>query len=167
MKVAGYVLMFCLLFQSRAFAQPHDVSEQAKVQASQHFRRGVELFQEEAFRAAMAEFQRAYDIAPDYRLLYNLGQTKLELHDYLGAAQSYERYLAAGYLDITPERRAEVEQALAALRERTASVKIAVNRSGRRGVHRRRQGRRFAHRGRRAGERGWPPRDGAHLVRVD
>jgi len=129
MKAAGYVLMLCLLFQAHAFAQAN-VTEDAKVQASQHFRRGVELFQEEAFRAAMAEFQRAYDIAPDYRLLYNLGQTKLELHDYLGAAQSYERYLAAGYLDIAPERRAEVEQALAALRERTASVQIAVNRDG-------------------------------------
>jgi tetratricopeptide (TPR) repeat protein len=130
MKAVGYAVALCLLFSSSAFAQAPDAAESSKVQASQHFRRGVELFQEEAFRAAMAEFQRAYDIAPDYRLLYNLGQTKLELQDYLGAAQSYERYLAAGYLDISPERRAEVEQALAALRERTASVHIAVNRKG-------------------------------------
>lgn len=126
MKAAGFVVALCLLFQSQAFAQDPD----QKAQASQHFRRGVELFQEEAFRAALAEFQRAYEIAPDYRLLYNIGQTKLELHDYLGAAQSYERYLQAGYLDIAPERRTEVEQALSALRERTASIKILVNRDG-------------------------------------
>ena len=93
MKAAGFVVVLCLLLQSSALAQ----SPEQKAQASQHFRRGVELFQEEAFRAALAEFQRAYEIAPDYRLLYNIGQTKLELHDYLGAAQSYERYLQAGY----------------------------------------------------------------------
>lgn len=127
MRAAALAVVLCLLCQSFVFAQ--DVDEK-KAQASQHFRRGVELYQEEAFRAALAEFQRAYEIAPDYRLLYNIGQTKLELHDYLGAAQSYERYLQAGYLDIAPERRTEVEQALAALRERTASVKIVVNRDG-------------------------------------
>ena len=126
MKAPGYVVALCLLFHSVALAQ--SPSEEERAQASAHFRRGVELFQEEAFRAALAEFQRANEIAPDYRLLYNIGQVKLELHDYLGAAQAYERYLSAGYLDISPERRKEVEDALTALRERVSSVKIVVNR---------------------------------------
>jgi hypothetical protein len=130
MKVSACLLALSLLLQSVALAQGSapEPSDTAKVEASAHFRRGVEFFQEEAFRAALAEFQRAYEIAPDYRLQYNIGQTKLELHDYLGAAQSYERYLSAGYLDIAPERRSEVEEALTALRERVASVKIVVNR---------------------------------------
>ena len=124
------LLVALLVAPTVAFAQEDSKtvpSDEAKVEASAHFRRGVEFFQEEAFRAALAEFQRAYEIAPDYRLLYNIGQTKLEVHDYLGAAQSYERYLAAGYLDIAPERRSEVEEALTALRERVASIKIVVN----------------------------------------
>jgi hypothetical protein len=128
MKAAGYVVALSMLFHSVAFAQALQPDEAARQQASAHFRRGVELFQEEAFRAALAEFQRANELAPDYRLLYNIGQTKLELHDYLGAAQSYERYLSTGYLDISPERRGEVEEALTALRERVSSVKIVVNR---------------------------------------
>ena len=90
-------------------AQASGSSDEARARPASTSGVACELFQEEAFRAALAEFQRAYDIAPDFRLLYNIGQTKLELHDYLGAAQSYERYLSTGYLDISPERRAEVE----------------------------------------------------------
>ncbi len=130
MKVSGYVIALCLLLQSVAQAQAVPPSDTARALASGHFRRGVELFQEGAFRAALVEFQRAYEIAPDHRLLYNIGQTKLELQDYLGAAQSYEGYLSGGYLDIAPERRTAVEEALTALRERVASVDIAVNRKG-------------------------------------
>lgn len=128
MRVTGYLVALCILLCSTAFAQQTTPTEAAKLQASAHFRRGVELFQEEAFRASLAEFQRAYEIAPDYRLLYNIAQAKLEIHDYLGAAESYERYLSSGYLEIAPARRSEVEGALVALRERVAKVEIQVNR---------------------------------------
>ena len=128
MRASVLVVALCLLFNSGVSAQAAMPSAEARARASAHFRRGVELFQEEAFRAALVEFQRAYEIAPDFRLLYNIGQTKLELQDYLGAAQSYERYLSEAYLDISPERRTEVEGALSALRERVASVNITVNR---------------------------------------
>jgi hypothetical protein len=129
MRASRIVFALCLLCSSVAFAQAKGPSDDARVMASAHFRRGVELFHEEAFRAALVEFQRAYEIAPDFRLLYNIGQTKLELQDYLGAAQSYERYLAQGYLDIQPERRTEVESALTALRERVGSIAIKCNRN--------------------------------------
>jgi hypothetical protein len=105
-------------------------SEEAKREASGHFRRGVELYQEGAFRAALVEFQRAYDIAPDYRLLYNIGQAQLQVQDYLGASRSYETYLAEGGSQIAAERRTEVESALGALRERVARLAIRVNLDG-------------------------------------
>lgn len=104
-------------------------SSAERSQASVHFRRGVELFQEEAFRAALVEFQRAFDIAPDYRLLYNIGQTKLRLQDYLGSVQSYEAYLASGGADITSERRQQVEASLASLRERVGRIGVTCNRA--------------------------------------
>lgn len=130
MKVSSYLLALCLLLPcTAAWAQASGPSDEARTRASAHFRRGVELFQEEAYRASLAEFQRAYDIAPDYRLLFNIAQAKLEIHDYLGAAESYERYLTSGGADVPPERRSEVEEALAALRERVANVEIVVNRA--------------------------------------
>jgi hypothetical protein len=105
-------------------------SEQAKKEASGHFRSAVELYQEGAFRASLVEFQRAYEIAPDFRLFYNIGQAQLQVQDYLGASQSYERYLAEGGSQVAPERRTEVETALGALRERVARLSIRVNVEG-------------------------------------
>src|SRR5688572_30421535 len=106
------------------------VSDEVRKEASARFRRGVELFQEGAFRAALVEFQRAYDIAPDFRLLYNIGQAQVQVQDYLGANQSYERYLTDGGADVDPARRDEVETALTALRERVARLIIRVDRDG-------------------------------------
>ena len=128
MRLPRFLLVLCLVLPSSAWAQASAPNDESKVQASAHFRRGVELFQEQAYRASLAEFQRAYAIAPDYRLLFNIAQAKLELHDYLGAAESYERYLAGGKSEVPAARRAEVEEALAALRERVANVEIVVNR---------------------------------------
>src|SRR5690349_23326683 len=117
MKMFRILFVLCILWQSATQAQDAP-TDAARTEASTRFRRGVELFQEEAYRASLAEFQRAYDISPDYRLLYNIAQAKIEIHDYLGAAESYERYLSGGGDQVPAERRAEVEQALAALRER-------------------------------------------------
>lgn len=116
-----------LLFHLTASAQSEPSSE-ARSQASVRFKRGVELFQEEAYRAALIEFQRAYELAPDYRLLYNIGGTKLQLQDYLGAAQAYEKYLTEGGSSVPRERREEVEPALRSLQARVGRVAVTVNR---------------------------------------
>jgi hypothetical protein len=129
MNSSRFVFAVCLLWHSATAAQAAP-SPEAKAEASQHFSRGVELFQEEAYRAALVEFQRAYEVAPDYRLLYNIAQAKLQVQDYLGAAQSYEAYLAEGGKGVPPDRRVSVEQAMTALRERIARVSIGANRDG-------------------------------------
>ena len=123
--------ILCLTFGSAAHAQTEaEPSEESRKEASAHFLRGVELFQEGAFRAALVEFERAYGIAPDYRLLYNIGQVKLQLQDYLGATQSYERYLAEGGAEIPQARRDDVETAFETLRQRVGRVSITANKVG-------------------------------------
>ena len=102
----------------------------ARLKASLHFQRGVELFQEGAYRAALVEFERAYDIAPDYRLLYNIGQAKLQLQDYLGASQSYESYLVQGGTEISQARRQAITKALERLRKRVGHLAVTANRTG-------------------------------------
>lgn len=99
----------------------------AKEVASAHFRRGVELFEEGAYRAALVEFEQANEVSPDYRLLYNIGQAKLALQDYLGATLSYERYLTLGGTQIAEARRDDVERQIEALRERVGRVAISVS----------------------------------------
>jgi hypothetical protein len=128
-RLTWFVL--CTLWQGAAFAQatPQATPTDAqRAEASGRFRRGVELFQEEAYRAALVEFERAYEVAPDFRLLFNIAQTKVQLQEYLGAAQSYEAYLVQGAESLPPERRAQVEEALKALRERVGRISVQVNR---------------------------------------
>ena len=66
-----------------------DPSGAAVDQAKAHFKTGTELYDENNFRGALVEFQRAYQLAPSYRVLYNIGQVDMELADYAGALTAY------------------------------------------------------------------------------
>src|SRR5271163_3770938 len=57
----------------------------AVAQARQHFTRGVRLYEEDDFRTALIEFNRAYEIAPNWQVLYNIGQAYYQLRDYANA----------------------------------------------------------------------------------
>jgi tetratricopeptide repeat protein len=92
-----------------------------------HFQRGVELFREGDYRAALVEFKRSYESAPSYRILYNIGQTYFELQDYANALRSFERYLTEGGADIPPSRRPIVEGEVRKLQGRVARIDVEVN----------------------------------------
>jgi hypothetical protein len=87
----------------------------------------VELFREGAYRAALIELRRAYDVFPDYRVLYNIGQTELQIGAYVEAIRDFESYLEKGGLEVSDERRASVEQDVSALRRRVGTIAISVN----------------------------------------
>ncbi len=98
--------------------------------ARTHFERAVELYRESDFRAAVIEFQRAYDAAPNYKVLYNLGQTSLELQDYAGAVKAFRGYLDGGGSRIPTARKSQVEADLKKAESRVARVDITVNVDG-------------------------------------
>jgi tetratricopeptide (TPR) repeat protein len=95
-----------------------------------HFQRGVELFREGDYRAALVEFKRSYESAPSYRILYNIGQTSFELQDYANALRAFERYLAEGGADVPANRRTIVEGEIRKLQGRVARVDVEVNVAG-------------------------------------
>jgi hypothetical protein len=96
-------------------------------QARERFGRGVRLYREQSYDAALAEFQKAYELAPDYHLLYNLAQVQAERHDYVAAVALFRRYLARGAGAVPAERRAAVERELAELSGLTAELVISTN----------------------------------------
>jgi hypothetical protein len=106
-----------------AGAQDHG----AQAEGRSHFRRGVDFFKEGDFRSALLEFKRAYELAPNYKVLYNLAQTSLELQDYAFALRSFERYLSDGGTDVAAARRAQVEAEIDKLRGRVARVEVTTN----------------------------------------
>jgi hypothetical protein len=94
-------------------------------EAAKHFHRGVALYSEADYRGALIEFKRAYEIAPNASVLYNVGETYYQLQNYAAALSVLERYLTEAGV-AAPHRR-EVEQTLDTLRTRVGNVQITTN----------------------------------------
>lgn len=116
------ITLACAATARGASAEPDRVAE-----GRNHFTRGVEYYKDEDYRNAMVEFKRAYELAPNYKLLYNLSQTAQEMKDYAFALKSLERYLSDGGNDISAERRAEVTASIKKLKQRVAEVALTSN----------------------------------------
>lgn len=101
-----------------------------RAEASARFQRGVALFVEGDYDAALIEFRRAYDAAPAYSVLYDIGQTQLALRHYPEAIEAFSRYLSEGAERVTSERRAEVEATVATIRQRIGQVEVDVDVEG-------------------------------------
>jgi len=98
--------------------------------AGTRFRRGVEFYANGDYRAALIEFQRAYEVAPNYRVLFNLGQASFQLHDYAEAKISFEQYLEEGGDEISEDRRTEVALELETLSQYISTLDVVVNIEG-------------------------------------
>jgi len=105
-------------------------SASATAEARERFQRGVALYREGSYDAALAEFKRAYEIAPNYRILYNLAQVQVERHDSVAALTLFGQYLQQGGSELDPERRAQVERDMQSLRSRVADLTIESNVTG-------------------------------------
>ncbi|RYE90680.1 MAG: PEGA domain-containing protein [Myxococcales bacterium] len=112
-----------------ALAQPKPTP--AKVEeARSRYERGRQLYDDGAFDAALIEFQRAYELAPSYKILFNLAQVHRQRNDYASALRTFERYLKEGGAEVDAKRRAEVDKELAQLRSRVATLVFTTNVSG-------------------------------------
>jgi hypothetical protein len=105
-------------------------TNEANREARERFQRGVELYKEADFRAALLEFRRAYGLAPNYVVLFNLGQANYELQDYAAAKLAFEAYLREGGTAVPADRRRQVEAELTRLATRVATLTLRTNVAG-------------------------------------
>jgi hypothetical protein len=105
-------------------------SSDVAVRAKESFQRGVQLYEERDFSGAGVEFRRAYDLVPNFRILFNQGRVAVELHDYASALELFSRYLSEGGAQVLPERQREVGQELERLKTRVGQLTIAADESG-------------------------------------
>jgi tetratricopeptide (TPR) repeat protein len=96
-------------------------------EARERHRRAFELYDEGAYDAALSELKRAYELAPAFRILFNLGVMCLAVHDHARAINYFEQYLAEAGSAATAEVRAQVAQTLEELALRVARVSVRVN----------------------------------------
>jgi hypothetical protein len=97
-------------------------------EAARHFQRGVALYGETDYRAALVEFKRAYSIAPNAAVLYNVGETEFQLQDYAAALTTFQQYLAES--SQSDGHRAEVESSVEVLRSRVGHVTVMTSPPG-------------------------------------
>lgn len=114
----------CALLPARSQAQP------AQLEARARFNRGVELYRDGDLAAALAEFRRAYALAPAYRLQYNIAQVCREQHDYACALSALRDYLGGGGAAIPPQKRSSIEQEAQRLSEFVSELTILVDLAG-------------------------------------
>jgi len=113
-----------------ADSKPNAPTEVDLKEARIRYDRGLELYKEGEFALAVIEFERAYAIVPDYRVLYNIGQVRIQLSQYARARRVLEQYLADGGDQIAEERKKSVRADLEMLAMRTGTLEIETNVEG-------------------------------------
>lgn len=108
-------------------AQRTNVDAERLKEASERYGRALRSYDDGNYDAALVEFQRAYEIAPTFRILYNLGVVSLALRDYASALTYFERYLAEGGGQVSTEQRSEVERKMRDLAAHVGQIEVTVN----------------------------------------
>lgn len=110
-----------------AVTAPTQVPPDAVEEARRRFDRGLSLYTEGDFTLALIEFERAYELVSNYRVLYNIGQVSIQLRQYARARQALEQYLSEGEGEIDANRLEEVRADIEMLKPRTAKLTVVVN----------------------------------------
>jgi hypothetical protein len=101
-----------------------------KEEAAQHYKKGLELYEDEEIALAALEFEKAYELTEDYRVLYNIGQVRFQLGYYARATKALRQYLKDGGNALTAERQAQVQKDLELLSYRTGTLTIVTTTNG-------------------------------------
>jgi hypothetical protein len=113
----------CLIVLGARLARAQDRVIDTR-EAGKHFDHGVALYGEADYPGALAEFRRAYALAPNSAVLFNIGEAQFQLQDYAGALTSFNRYL----VEAPPgaAHRADVEADIEVLRARVGHITIVT-----------------------------------------
>ncbi|MFO0630194.1 MAG: hypothetical protein U0325_31845 [Polyangiales bacterium] len=102
------LLLACVLSTSVAVAQPRPaLSPAAVAEARDRFNRGIELYDDGNYEAAMAEFLRAYELTQNPEVLFNISATHERSGHFveaLDAMLDYERRAPSGLRRVAPRR---------------------------------------------------------------
>jgi hypothetical protein len=125
-----FPLTLLLICGAQGFAGTAHAEDSVRVQAREHFKQGVALFDERRFGDALAQFERSYSLFPAYSTLYNVGQVQVALGHPVQAVEAFEKYLVQGGASIPADQRIQVEAELKAQRQRIGDIKFAVSPDG-------------------------------------
>ena len=109
--LSGLWILLCVVCVAQTV-----VAGGAQRRAKIAFDDGTELFEQQKFSEAAARFREAYEIRPNWKLLYNIGQCEAAARRYGVALELFESYMAAGGDNIDLERTKELIEEMERLR---------------------------------------------------
>jgi tetratricopeptide (TPR) repeat protein len=125
---AARIVVVLVAFAATLLVSLSASADDATREAGKHFSRGVALYGEADYRAALVEFKRAYATSPNVAVLYNVGETEYQLQDYAAALTTFERYLTEA--GASESHRGEVESTMDILRARVGHLTITTTPPG-------------------------------------
>jgi hypothetical protein len=106
------------------------VADTTSKEAKAQFEQGLELFSDGQYEQAAIAFERAYDLKPSYKILFNVGQVQNELRHYAAALEAYMLYLAEGGDKIDSLRRKEVQHEVKRLNALVGMINVQTKVKG-------------------------------------
>jgi len=76
-----------------------------KEEARERYDRAMELVKEQDYQSALIEFQRAYELEPNFQVLFNIGQAHVALGRPIEAIDALTRFLSDGGAAVSSEQR--------------------------------------------------------------
>jgi hypothetical protein len=116
-------LVFVLAMMPIMTSHAARAADETEEQAREHFIAAMTLLEQGAFREALVEFETSYDLVPVPVVLFNMAICWDELEEHVEAYEHYTRYLDE-CLDLTDERRQEVQSRLDEIGELVGSLEI-------------------------------------------
>jgi hypothetical protein len=97
-------------------------------EAKRRYQKGIQLYEVEGdVTTSLLELQRAYDLAPNFAVLYNIGQVARTGRDYLISLRAFEAYLQFGGAQVPADKRTTAENEIKALKELVGTIKVTTN----------------------------------------
>jgi len=97
--------------------------EQSEAKAA--FEEGKVLFESGKFSEAAEAFRKANELNPNWKLLYNIGQSEAAAKRYGLALDAFEKYLAGGGDEVAKDRQDEVMEEVRRLRDMVGVLEVA------------------------------------------
>jgi hypothetical protein len=111
-------------------AKPKTVREELPDAARKDWDAARDLLDTSDFAGALVEYQRAYDLSRNPRVLYNVAVCQKNLRHYARAEATFKQELTDGAGKISPQEETDVKAAIQALDPFVSSLEVTANEAG-------------------------------------
>jgi hypothetical protein len=113
--------------QPRPAAVPMDVRSQLPEPARKAWDAAKQLAGANDYKGALVEFQRAYELSQNPRVLYNVGITEKLLTHYARAVDAWDKELHEGAGKLTATEIGELKNAIAIVQQFVTTIEVTAN----------------------------------------